>query len=162
MHLELQAAALLETADGVRLPPGKRVAYDVDGRIVTPYVVRGEPVFPHFIVRGTAPAIFEYWMIVSEILASSAWSVTKVIADAGEYDDALRRMQQPQIVKALVAAFLPSAELRDDGTARLDVTVYTRAGEERVERRALIMSDQQEFVFHGRELIAEGRAGVAV
>ena len=56
-----------------------------------------------------------------------------------------------------VASFLPSYE-----RASLEVTVYTRASEERVERRMLTLDASNEFHFHSRELIAEGRGGVAV
>jgi hypothetical protein len=161
-HLEIQAAALLETAESVQLRDG-RIRYDVtEQRIVTPYVVAGQPVFPHFTIRRTPLAVFEYWMVVSEILASSAWSVTKLIAISGEYDDALRRMQQPQIVRVLHGLLLPTAEWRDDGTAMLEVTVYTRAAEERIERRLLTLDGSNEFHFHSRDLLAEGRAGVDV
>jgi hypothetical protein len=69
-------------------------------------------------------------------------------------------MQSVQIVRALVASFLPSVEIRDDGTASLEVTLYTRAEEERIERRLLLLDARNEFHYHGRELIAEGRGGV--
>lgn len=101
--------------------------------------------------------MFEYWMIVSEITGSAAWRMTRVIATAEEYSDALRRMRSAQIVRALVASFLPSI---DPERSMLDVTVYTRAGEERVERRSLILDASNEFHFHSRELIAEGRGAV--
>jgi hypothetical protein len=78
--------------------------------------------------------------------------MTRLIATPEEYDAALRRMRSPQIVRALVASFLPSV----DGS-KLDVTVYTRAGEERIERRLLILDESNEFHFHSRELIAESR-----
>ena len=97
---------------------------------------------------------------MSEILASTSWRMTTVIASPEEYDAALRRMQSPQIVRALVASFLPSVELRDDGSATLQVTLYTRAEEERIERRLLLLDALNEFHYHGRELIAEGRGGV--
>lgn len=162
VHLEIQASALLETAEGVRLRDG-RIRYRVaDDRTITPYVVDGEPLFPHFIVRRTASALFEYFLIVSEILASSAWAVTKVVTVPGEYDDALRRMRQPQIVRVIPGVLLPSAEWRDDGTAMLQVTLYTRAGEERIERRLLALDANNELHFHSRELIAEAKGGVAV
>jgi len=69
-------------------------------------------------------------------------------------------LQSPQIVRALVASFLPSVELRDDGTASLEATLYTRADEERIERRQLLLDVLNEFHYHGRQLIAEGRGGV--
>ena len=86
--------------------------------------------------------------------------MTTVIASSDEYDAALRRMQSLQIVRALVASFLPSVEFRSDGTAFLEATVYTRADEERIERRLLLLDSLNEFHYHGRELIAEGRGGV--
>ena len=157
-HLEILAAALLEYAEGVRLDG--RVQYQLDDDVITPFVVPGEPVFEHFQVDRTPTAIFEYWLIISEILASTSWHMTTVITSADEYDAALRRTQSPQIVRALVASFLPSVEIRDDGTASLEVTVYTRAEEERIERRHLLLDLLNEFHYHGRELIAEGRGGV--
>jgi len=163
VHLEIQASALLETAEGVRLRDGGRLRYRVgDDRTITPYVVEGEPLFPHFIIRRTAPALFEYWLIISELLASSAWAMTKVITVPGEYDDALRRMRQPQLIRVIPGILLPSAEWRDDGTAMLEVTVYTRAAEERIERRLLALDAHNELHFHSRELLAEAQGGVAV
>ncbi|MBV9492635.1 MAG: hypothetical protein JOZ54_00175 [Acidobacteria bacterium] len=156
-HLEIQAAALLETARGVHLRDGDRIAYRIDGRVVTPYVVEDRPLWPYLVIDRTPAAILEYWLLASEL---AAWSMTKLIADHAEYDAALRRIQQPQLVRALVASFLPEAEVREDGTALLEVTVYTRAGEERIERRLLTMQPDQELVFHSRELIAEGKGGV--
>lgn len=162
VHLEIQASALLETAEGVRLRDG-RIRYRItDDRLITPYVVDGEPLFPHFVLRRTAPALFEYWLIVSEILASPSWAVTKVITVPGEYDDALRRMRQPQLIRVIPGVLLPSAEWRDDGSAILQVTLYTRAGEERIERRMLALDANNEFHFHSRELLAEAQGGVAV
>lgn len=161
-HLPIQAAALLEVAEGVRIRGDGAIQYDVRGRDVTPFVVRGEPLFPHLSVLRTHVAVFEYFMIVSELLASPAWSVTKLIASADEYDAALRRMQRPQIVHATFVSFEPSVELRDDETAMLEVTLHTRAGEERVERRHLVLDHSNEFHFHSRGLIAEGRGGVDV
>jgi len=163
VHLEIQASALLETAEGVRLRDGGRIKYRVqDDRTITPYVVEGQPLFPHFVIRRTTTALFEYWLIISEILASSAWAVTKVIAVPGEYDDALRRMREVQIVRVIPGILLPSVEWRDDGTAMLQVTLYTRAGEERIERRLLALDAKNEFHFHSRELLAEAKGGVAV
>jgi hypothetical protein len=162
VHLEIQATALLETAEGVRLRDG-RIRYRIaDDRTITPYVVDGEPLFPHFAITHTAPALFEYWLIVSEILASSSWAVTKIITVPGEYDDALRRMRQPQMIRVIPGVLLPSAEWRDDGSAILQVTLYTRAGEERIERRMLALDASNEFHFHSRELLAEAQGGVAV
>jgi hypothetical protein len=157
-HLEILAAALIEYAEGVRLDG--RVQYQLDGDVITPFVVPGEPLFKYFEVERTPSAVFEYWLVISEIMASNSWRMTTLIASADEYDAALRRMQSLQIVRALIASFLPSVDLRDDGTASLDVTVYTRADEERIERRLLLLDALNEFHYHGRELIAEGRGGV--
>jgi hypothetical protein len=88
--------------------------------------------------------------------------MTRLIATADEYDAALMRMQSPQIVRALNLTHLPSVDARDDGTAFLEATVYTRAEEERVERRQLLLDVHNEFHYHGRQLIAEGRGGVRV
>jgi len=158
-HLAIQAAALLEVAHGTKIRGDGAIDYDIRGRDVTPYVVRGEPLFPHLVVERTPEAIFEYFMIVSEILASPSWSVTKLIASAEEYSEALGRMQQPQIVRATFVSFLPAV---DDEADMLEVTLHSRAGEERVERRVLALDAQNEFHFHSRELIAEGRGGVTV
>lgn len=157
-HLELQANALLESADGVRVMG--RIHYAVDGDLITPYVEAGRPVYDFFDLDPTPLAVFEYWMIISEIVSSSSWAMTRVVATADEYNDALRRIDAPQLIKVLHGALLPDIELRDDGTAMLDVTVYTRADEERVERRSLLLDAHHEFHFHGRELIAEGKGGV--
>ena len=157
-HLEILAAALIEYAEGVRLDG--RVQYQLDGDVITPFVVPGEPLFKYFEVERTPSAVFEYWFVISEIMASNSWRMTTLIASADEYDAALRRMQSPQLVRALVTSFLPAVDLRDDGTASLDVTVYTRADEERIERRLLLLDALNEFHYHGRELIAEGRGGV--
>ncbi len=159
-HLEILASALLEYADGVRLDG--RVQYELDGDSIAPFVVPDEPLFKYFEVDRTPSAIFEYWLVISEILASTSWRMTTVISSPDEYDAALKRMQSPQIVRALVTSFLPSVEIRSDGTAFLEVAVYTRADEERVERRLLLLDPLNEFHYHGRELIAEGRGGVRV
>jgi len=159
-HLEILAAALLEYAEGVR--PLGTVQYDIDDDVITPFVVPGQPLFPYFDVERSPSAIFEYWLVVSESMGSASWRVTTVIAAPEEYDIALRRMQSPQIVRALVGSFLPTVEIRDDGSAFLEATVYTRAAEERIERRLLLLDPHNEFHFHGRELIAEGRGGVRV
>ena len=159
-HLRMQAAALIESADGVRL--NGEIAYDVTVDLVTPYVERGKPIYPYFEVARTPEAILEYWLIVSEIEASTSWRMTRLIASAEEYGAALGRMQSPQIVRALVTQFLPEVDVRADGTAMLEVTVYARAGDERVERRTLDLDVMNEFHFHARELLAEGRGGVRV
>lgn len=157
-HLELQANALLEASDSVRVMG--RIQYAVDADLITPYVEPGRPIYEFFDLDPTPLAVFEYWMIISEITASSSWAMTRVIATADEYNDALRRIDAPQLVRVLHGALLPDVDLRDDGTAMLDVTVYTRADEERVERRSLFLDAHREFHFHGRELIAEGKGGV--
>jgi hypothetical protein len=149
-YLEMLASALIEEAEGVRVIGP---AYSFAGNVIT-------PLYENFDVDRTPAAIFEYWLIISEIAGSASWRMTRVIATREEYDDALRRMQDLQIVRALVASFLPSVEIRDDGTAMLEATVYTRAQEERVERRTLFLDASNEFHFHGRELIAEGQGGV--
>jgi len=88
--------------------------------------------------------------------------MTRLIATADDYDAALMRMQSPQIVRALIVTHLPSVDARDDGTALLEATVYTRAEEERIERRQLLLDVHNEFHYHGRALLAEGRGGVRV
>ncbi|MEK6375071.1 MAG: hypothetical protein AABO58_20560 [Acidobacteriota bacterium] len=157
-HLRIQAEALIESAVGVRL--NGDIAYDVTVDMVTPYVERGKPIYPYFEVARTPEAIFEYWLIISEIETSTSWKMTRVIATAEEYSAALGRMQSPQIVRALVVSFLPDIDIRADGTAMLEATVYARSGEERIERRTLLLDVMNELHFHGRELIAEGRGGV--
>jgi len=157
-HLEILASALLEYAEGVRLDG--RVQYQLDGDISVPFVVPEEPLFKYFEVDRTPPAVFEYWLVISEIIGSPSWRMTTVIASSDEYDAALRRMQSPQIVRALVASFLPDVDVHADGSATMEATVYARAGEERVERRTLMLDVMNEFHFHSRELIAEGRGGV--
>jgi hypothetical protein len=176
-HLEIQAAALLEHAREVRLPSGYRVAYSIDeaNRIVQPYVaaigssgevpagsVSASALYPFFQIARTPEALLEYWLVISEMTASSGWAMTRLVATAAEYDEALKRMKQPQLVRALIVSFLPAAEWRDDGTAVLEATVYTRAQEERIERRSLLLDRNHELHGHGRELIAEGRGGVGV
>lgn len=162
IHLAIQAEALLETARGVRIRGGAPIRYDIVDNVGVPYVEPGKPLYPFFAIAKTPLAILEYWMIVSELTSSSASMMTKLIAESGEYDDALRRMSSPQIVRALVPSLLPAAELREDGTALLEVTLYTRAIEERIERRTLALDSTNEFHFHSRALLAEGRGGVVV
>jgi len=143
-HLQMLADALIGESEGIRL---NGPAYEIrDGLI--------EPNYENFVVERTPVTIFEYWLVISEITGSDSWRMTKLIASAEEYDAALKQMRSPQIVRALVASFLPSV----DGSL-LSVVVYSRAGEERVERRQLFLDDHNEFHFHGRELIAEGRDG---
>lgn len=142
-HLELVARMLVEEARGVRVIGEP---YEIeDDRIV--------PLYENFEMDDDA--YFEYWMIISEITGSAAWRMTKVVATNEEYDEALKRMRDPQIVRALIGSFLPSYE-----RSSLEVTLYTRADEERVERRMLTLDASNEFHFHSRELIAEGRGGV--
>ncbi|MEO8033762.1 MAG: hypothetical protein ABI837_04970 [Acidobacteriota bacterium] len=162
LHLELQAAALLETSRDVSVAGGRVIRYSVDGAIVTPYAEPGKPIHLSLKVIREPAALLEYWLIASELTASAAWAMTRLIVDHGEYDDALRRMRSPQIVKALIATFLPSVHLREDGTALLEVVVYARAGEERVERRSILIDRQNELHFHGRDLIAEGKGGIRI
>ena len=142
LHLQLLTDALVGESEGVRLIGP---AYEMRGDVL-------EPLHRNFEVDRTPVAIFEYWLIISEITGSDAWRMTKLIATPEEYDAALRRMRSPQIVRALVPSFLP----RVDGSL-LEVTLYTRADGERVERRRLLLDENNEFHFHGRDLIAEAR-----
>ncbi len=144
-YRELLAEALLECVEGVRFDG------DIDD-------IR----YPDFTIERTPEGVFAYWLVVSEMIATATWAMTKVIATREEYDDALRRMLSPQLVRAIVPNFLPGVELRDDGTALLEAVVYTRAVEERIERRQLILDTTNELHYHGRELLAEGRAGIVV
>ena len=163
IHLDIQAQALLETARGVRLRTDAPIRYAIDANNVgIPYVEPGKPLYPFFAIARTPTAILEYWLIVTELTSSSASMMTKLIAESGEYDDALRRMTLPQITRALVPTLLPAAELRDDATALLEVTLSTRATEERIERRTLALDASNEFHFHSRAVLAEGRGGVVV
>jgi hypothetical protein len=178
-HLQIQAAALLEKASGVHLAAGYSIAYAVEegaGRIVQPYAVAkgaasqppperldpGAALYRYFTLEPTREALLEYWFVVSEIVSSPSWAVTRLIVEGTEYDEALRQMKQPQMVRPFAAAFLPAGEWRADGTALLEVTVYTRARKERIERRVLLLDRHREYQFHNRELIAEGSGGVAV
>lgn len=160
-HMAMQAAALIENARGLRLRGGE-IRYDVIGDESTPYVDRGRPVYEAFDVDRNPEAIFEYWLIISDIVGATSWRMTRLIATAAEYDAALMRMQSPQIVRALIITHLPAVDARDDGTAILEATVYTRAEEERIERRQLLLDVHNEFHYHGRALLAEGRGGVRV
>jgi hypothetical protein len=159
-HMVMQAAALLECASGLRLRG--EIRYDVIDDESTPYIdgARGVPIYPFFDVDRNVEAVFEYWMVISDIVGATSWRMTRLVATADEYDAALMRMQSPQIVRALIVTHLPSVDVRDDGTAVLEATVYTRAEEERVERRQLLLDVHNELHYHGRELIAEGRGGV--
>lgn len=178
-HLEIQALSMLENLTAVRLRPSYRIAVFVDeseGRRVIPVVVAAdasirEPqqvekatasvsLYPFFQVDRTVVGLFEYFLFTSELMSSSAWQVTSVITDAEEYNTALAKMEQPQIVNALYSSFEPAADFRSDGTSFLDVTLYTRAQEERIERRTLLLDQHQEFHFHNRQLVAEGKGGV--
>jgi hypothetical protein len=142
-YRELLAEALLEAVEGVR--------FDGDVEDIR---------YPDFTIERTPEAIFGYWLVVSEMIATATWAMTKVLATREEYDDALKRMQSPQLVRVLIPSFLPRVELRDDGTALLEAVVYTRAVEERIERRQLILDTVNELHYHGRELLAEGRGGI--
>lgn len=177
VHLTIQAEAVLEMAQHVSLPPGLQIVYrmiDESSRLIQPAVVGHDSdaadadlaegpersFFPFFIIERSAEALFEYWMLVSELQASPSWSVTRLIATPAEYEEALRKMVQPQLVRALTAAFLPAAEIDEEGKGRLEATVWTRDREERVERRRILLDENQELHLHGRDLIAEGRGGV--
>ncbi len=141
-HLQMLADALIGESEGIRLIGP---AYEIrDGLI--------EPNYENFVVERTPVAIFEYWLIISEITGSDSWRMTKLVTSSDEYDAALKQMRSPQIVRALVPSFLPIV----DGSM-LSIVVYSRAGEERIERRQLFLDDRNEFHFHRRELIAEGR-----
>ena len=157
-HMVMQAAALVECASGLRVRG--EIRYDVIGDESTPYVERDKPVYEFFDVDRNPEAIFEYWLVISDIVGATSWRMTRLVATSDEYDAALMRMESPQIVRALIVTHLPSVDARDDGTAILEATVYTRAEEERVERRQLLLDVHNEFHYHGRELIAEGRGGV--
>lgn len=175
-HLEIQATSMLDVLQGVSLPPELRVSYLIEDRLIHPIVIAADVVtpsindraklepsaslYPFFRIDRTVAALFEYWIFTSELLASSSWQMTRVIASSEEYNAALSGMKQPQLVKPLFVSYLPGGEFREDGTALLEVTLYTRAAEERIERRELLLDSRQEFHFHGRELIAEGRGGV--
>jgi hypothetical protein len=145
VHLQMLADALIGESDGISLTGP---AYEIRNGLI-------EAKYENFVVDRTPVAIFEYWLIISEITGSDAWRMTKLIASPEEYDSALRRMQAPQIVRALVASFLPSVEIGE--RVFLEVTVHTRADGERIERRLLLLDDRNEFHFHSRELIAENR-----
>ena len=142
VHLQMLTDALIGESEGIQL---RGPAYEIRDDLI-------EPMYENFVVDRTPLAIFEYWLVISEITGSASWRMTKLIATPEEYDAALKQMRSPQIVRALVASFLPSVE-----DNFLDVTVYTRADGERVERRRLLLDDRNEFHFHGRELIAEAR-----
>jgi len=159
-HMAMQAAALLECVQGLRVRG--EIRYDVIDDESTPYVERDRPIYEFFDVDRNPEAIFEYWLVISDIVGATSWRMTRLIATAEEYDAALMRMQSPQIVRALIITHLPSVDARDDGTALLEATVYTRAEEERIERRQLLLDVHNEFHYHGRALLAEGRGGVRV
>jgi hypothetical protein len=141
-HLQMLTDALIGESEGVRL---NGPAYVIRDDLL-------EPNYENFVVERNPATIFEYWLIISEITGSDSWRMTKVITTPEEYDAALKQMRSPQIVRALVPSFSPSV----DGSM-LSVVVYSRAGEERIERRQLFLDEQNEFHFHGRELIAESR-----
>jgi hypothetical protein len=143
VYRELFAEAMLECVEGVQ--------FDGDVNDIR---------YPDFTIERTPEAVFTYWLVVSEMIATATWAMTKVLATREEYDDALRKMQSPQIVRALIVDFLPRVEWREDGTALLEAVVYTRAIEERIERRSLILDTTNELHYHGRELLAEGRGGI--
>jgi|GEM_PF-559601 len=181
-HLEIQARAMLENLPGVTLPPGHRIVYimlDEARRLIAPVVIaEGEDLdrfrsigdsakpatalFPFFRIDRSGEALLAYWIFTSELLSSASWSMTRLLAGSEEYNEALAVMKQPQLVKPLFVSILPSAEFKPDGSALLDVTVYTRAQEERIERRTILMDHNQELIYHGRDLIAEGHGGVPV
>ena len=70
---------------------------------------------------------------------------------AGRFRDAFAQGEaSPALYRTLLAEAL------------LEAVVYTRATEERIERRQLILDTTNELHYHGRELLAEGRGGVGV
>lgn len=177
-HLEIQAVAMLEIMRGVSLPAEYALRYLIQERpqrLIFPYVAaRGatlQPAFsaelrperalyPFFRIERTLAAVFEYWMFTSELMATSAWAMTKVIATPAEYDAAIAAMKDPQVLKPLFVSILPRGEFRTDQSVMFEVTVYSRAGSERLERRELLLDPLQQIHFHGRELLVEGKGGV--
>lgn len=159
-HLEIQAAALVHASDGVTLRGG--ISYELDSGFLAPHLSLGEPLHRYFDVRRTPVAILEYWVIYSEISSAAAWNLTQLVVTSTEFDAVLRVIQKPNMVRALAIHFLPAVDIRPDGSATLEVTVYTRAGEERIERRLLSVDGQNQITFHSRELLVEGRGGVEV
>lgn len=180
IHLQIQAAAMLECFEDVGLPEGCRIEYVFegnDGRDVQPIVVStdapaaastirlgssisGTRLFRWFHIERTDRALLAYWLLTSELSATAAWATTRLIANAEEYSEALGRMKSVEIVRALNVSWLPVVDWRADGTGSLEVTVYTRGGEERIERRVLILDRDQELTFHGSETIARGGGGI--
>lgn len=180
IHLQIQAAAMLECFEDVGLPEGCRIEYifqGSDGRDVQPIVVSsdapamagtvrlgssisGTRLFRWFRIERTDRALLAYWFLTSELSATAAWATTSLIANAEEYSAALGRMKSVEIVRALNVSWLPVADWRADGTGTLEVTVYTRGGEERIERRVLICDRDQELTFHGSQTIARGGGGI--
>ncbi|HVT05700.1 MAG TPA: hypothetical protein VHL58_20280 [Thermoanaerobaculia bacterium] len=181
-HLEIQAQAMLEELPEITMPPDRRIVYimlDEARRLIAPVVVvgnddlsrfhsigdRAKPetaLFPFFRIERTGTALLAWWMFTSELLSSTSWKMTRLLATSDEYNDALAAMEQPQLVRPLFVSILPSAEFKGDEAAFLEVTVYTRAQEERIERRTLLLDPNQELIYHGRDLIAEGRGAVPV
>lgn len=174
-HMTLLANSLIRAARHLTLAEGSEIRILLrDDRTVLPFVSPGgesqvgddaEPrdvLFRWIQLDGTAAAVLEYWMIISEILGSAAWRMTRLIASGDEFREALDRMLQPQLIRPLFLQHEPVVELRDDSTATLEVTLYSRAGEERIERRHLVLDDAQEFHLHHRDILAEGSGGVVV
>src|SRR5947208_12817681 len=73
-HLEMLATALLAGADGIRAH-GR--AYQIEGGMIV-------PLYENFYIDRTPVAIFEYWLIISEITGSDSWRMTRVIASPAE------------------------------------------------------------------------------
>src|SRR2546423_3782107 len=61
-HMEIQAAALLESAESVRVLG--TIRYDVVDRLATPYVERGRPLFPFFDVERTEIGVVRACLVV--------------------------------------------------------------------------------------------------
>ncbi|HXI12644.1 MAG TPA: hypothetical protein VNM92_08355 [Thermoanaerobaculia bacterium] len=177
-HLEIQAQSLLEMLPSVSLPDGHHIRYvlsEAGDRLIAPIVVQKEQplpaaseirletaLFPFFRIERSGVGLLEYWMLVSELLSSASSSVTRLIASSSEYDAAVSRIDRPDMLRALYVSYLPSFEWRSDETAMLELTLYSKAGEERIERRRIHLDRNQELVLHDREVIVEGRGGIAV
>jgi hypothetical protein len=61
-----------------------------------------------------------------------------------------------------MGAAVPDVDIRADGTAMLEATVYARAGEECIERRMLLLAVVNELLFYGRGSSRRGGEDVRV
>src|SRR6266568_8289326 len=75
VHLQMLADALIGESDGIRL---RGPAYEIREGLI-------EPMHQNFVVDRTPVAVFEYWLIISEITGSESWRMTKLIATSDEY-----------------------------------------------------------------------------